>query len=101
VPGGGHNISKPCYTHSKFPDISITFTCNAFQLVYQFYQLPKSQHTKLENKSVTLPPKTLRFAAALIKLIFTIFNTKFFIVFTLDIPSEKKTKKKHQFVHFK
>jgi hypothetical protein len=97
----GDNISKTCCTHSKFPDISITFTCKAFQLVYQVYQLPKSQHAKLENKSVTLPPKTLRFAAALTKLSFTITNTKFFTVFTLDIPSEEKTKKKHQFVQFR
>jgi hypothetical protein len=93
-----YELSKTCCTHSKVPDISITFTCKASWLVYQ---LPKSQQAKLQNKSVTLPPKTLRFAAALTKLIFTISNTKFFTVFTLDIPSEKKITKKHQFVQFR
>jgi len=91
---------KPAVHTVSFSDISIIFICKAFQLVYQVDQLPKSQHAKLENKSVALPPKTLRFAAALTKLIFTILNTKFLTVFTLDIPSEKKTKK-HQFVHIR
>jgi hypothetical protein len=89
VPGGGHNISKTCCTHSKFPHISITFTWQAFQLVYQFYQLPKSQHAKLENRSVTLPPKTLRFAAALTKLILQ-FLTQNCLLYLLWISPQRK-----------
>jgi hypothetical protein len=101
VPGEGNSMSSTSSTHSKSPDISTTFARKAFWLVYEFYQLTISRHTELERKSVTLPPRTRRFAAALTKLIFTISNTKFFTAFTLDIPSEKKIKEKHQFVHFR